>query len=272
MKLMALIKNNEFIEYTSVFNHMYGSLKSSIEDTLQEGKFPVIILDTVGKEKFVQIFPESVSFFIMPKNAEEIIQRLVDRSTSSTDIMLRTEAVKREIEDSKTFNYIFYNNSTLESIVDNFSKKLEELFNKEIERLEIETSINNFRAILDKSSQLEVFIIIEGLMFMLKKADYEYSKKGSNKELIESKVVEIKNSILLCIEFVKKFTGEVTLQEFFDKNVMGEVDKGQYLTPTKAYETWFIKWSSWKQTLTQEQWDIICEKLEKGEPIENLPA
>ena len=83
------IANNEFLEYEEVYtDRYYGTLKSSVEQQLNEGKNVVFDVDVVGGcniKKFYGL--QALSIFIQPPSIEELRARLVGRATDAPEVI-----------------------------------------------------------------------------------------------------------------------------------------------------------------------------------------
>lgn len=259
------IMDNEFIEYTNVYENMYGSLKSSIEDILKKGKYPVIILDVVGKNKFEKIYPDCYSAFILPGSIEEIEKRLRDRNTTEDDLKYRLSSVEEEIEESKNYDIIIDNSSDLDKSINEFISDMNKLLEN--------NTIDKFTTVLESCSEVVLFTIIEGLVGMLFSINQGIkNKKMEITDELEQKVMEIKNSLLLCVQHTSRFGVKEPLVDYFEESVMGESDKGSYKTPSPEYDLWLNFWVSWKNSLSYDQWvDVDKAIVEDNENVPNLP-
>lgn len=123
-EFQRLIDDDQFIESTNVHGKMYGCLKSSVGSVIERGKYPVIILDVVGKEKFDLIYPNNTSIFIHPPAIEILEERIRTREPNviEEEIHRRLGIVKWEIEKSVSCKYTFnmFNHGTLEWAIDEF--------------------------------------------------------------------------------------------------------------------------------------------------------
>ena len=80
-KFESLIKNNEFLEYAKVFNHLYGTSKSQVINNLEKGKNVIFDIDWQGakqiKEKKLKY--ELITFFVLPPSKKVLFERLSNR-------------------------------------------------------------------------------------------------------------------------------------------------------------------------------------------------
>ncbi len=123
------IANQEFIEYTKYNNNYYGTLKSFVQDRLDNGENVIAVIEIQGGMNIKRIFPEAVLIFIMPPSFEELEQRLRKRNTDSEeDILKRMEIARMEIDYRTKYDYTVVNNvleDTVEEIVDIIKKEIE---------------------------------------------------------------------------------------------------------------------------------------------------
>ena len=124
------IKNDELVEWQEVYSkngHLYGTLKSYIENALLEGKVLLLDIDIKGGINVKQAYPdESVSIFIEPPSIDALEQRLIARGTDSEEQMLiRLERAAEELDLGQLFDYKIIN-ETLDKAVQEFKSILNE--------------------------------------------------------------------------------------------------------------------------------------------------
>ena len=108
------------------------------------------------------------------------------------------------------------------------------------------------------------------LIFSIKQS-VEQGKKLIN-EKIEEEFKEVKNTLLIAVQYTKRFGVKNPLEYFFDPSVMTENDKGAYKTLSKEYERWYSFWTDWKNSLKYEEWlDIDKALIEDSSDIPHLP-
>lgn len=104
------INNNEFIEWEEIFGNKYGTLKSEVYNSIEEGKNCVLEIDVEGVQNIQQIFDNVVSIFIAPPNIEELKKRLIKRNTETeASIETRMKRIKKEMEYSSHYDHIIIN-------------------------------------------------------------------------------------------------------------------------------------------------------------------
>lgn len=79
------IQGDEFLEYFEVFanGHMYGTLKNDLQKLLDQGRWVVLEIDIQGTNKALESYPDAITIFIEPPNAEILKERLIKRGTEN---------------------------------------------------------------------------------------------------------------------------------------------------------------------------------------------
>ena len=83
------IQENQFLEYEEVYpDRFYGTLKSEVENNLQEGKNVILDVDVAGGLNIKKIFDkDALLIFIQPPSIEELRKRLEKRGTDSPEVI-----------------------------------------------------------------------------------------------------------------------------------------------------------------------------------------
>ncbi|MCH5198064.1 MAG: guanylate kinase [Oscillospiraceae bacterium] len=105
------VENGDFIEYVQYGKNYYGTLKSEIERLSSLGKIIVLIIEVNGALKFKELFPESVSLFIIPPSIEELKKRIIKRGQNTeADLQKRLQIAQYEMELKDRYDYCVVNN------------------------------------------------------------------------------------------------------------------------------------------------------------------
>jgi len=104
----TLLKKGEIIEYTELFNNLYGTPKKSIEEIFNQGCYPLLRIDVKGAKNIKQLGYQGVFIFILPPNLDTLVQRLKKRQTSQFEIEQRVAKAKEELkyQDDYTFHVV----------------------------------------------------------------------------------------------------------------------------------------------------------------------
>lgn len=129
----AKIEADEFLEYEEVYtDRYYGTLKSQIEEQLENGKNVIFDIDIKGGINVKKFFGErALSLFIQPPGVEELRRRLVSRATDSAEqIEERLAKAEYEMSFASQFDQIIVNDNldtakaeTLNTISEFLNKK-----------------------------------------------------------------------------------------------------------------------------------------------------
>ena len=113
------INENKFVEWNAHFDNYYGTLKSTLEEAIENKKVLLLDIDVNGAINIKKQFPEDTkSIFLKPPSIEELLRRLTDRGTENDEsIKVRKARIPEEMEQAKHFDYEVINDN-LEHAVD----------------------------------------------------------------------------------------------------------------------------------------------------------
>jgi len=103
------IKNNELLEYATVYDHYYGSSRTDLEKVWQEGKTPLMVIDIQGALTFKKLLQNVTTIFIKADNLENLQTRCRQRPMSDADFDKRWQKVLAEIELAKECDFVIIN-------------------------------------------------------------------------------------------------------------------------------------------------------------------
>ena len=118
---------NKFLESFEIFGrgYWYGTFKSRVTASLNEGQWLVLEIDVQGWQKVVEEFPQAITFFVRPPSLEVLEQRLRHRGTENEEaIQRRLEVARHEWQYADQYTYEIINNS-MQQAVDEICQKLE---------------------------------------------------------------------------------------------------------------------------------------------------
>lgn len=123
------IENNEFLEWQDVHGELYGTLKSEFES---DADISFLIVDVLGAKRIQKLIKtKKLLLFLKPPSKEELMRRLLHRSTETEEGALkRLERYDMELEASNLFDIVLENDilkNSLEEIKSIISN--ENLFN-----------------------------------------------------------------------------------------------------------------------------------------------
>ncbi|PID29411.1 MAG: guanylate kinase [Candidatus Cloacimonadota bacterium] len=113
------IEEGSFVEYKNVYGNYYGTLKSYISESIENGKNIVLDIDVQGAKAVKEIFPnDSILIFITPPSLEVLKKRLINRGEDDLEtIEKRLNFAENEIKESKFYDYIVINDILEDSIL-----------------------------------------------------------------------------------------------------------------------------------------------------------
>lgn len=135
VKFLERINSGEFLEYAEVHGNFYGTLKSSIEKSLESGQSVILDIDVQGAGQIRTaassgaglISKSFVDIFITTPSIEELKRRLQCRGEDSPEtIDLRLKNAEIEMRCAFEYKYVIENND-----IDRAYSELKEILEKE---------------------------------------------------------------------------------------------------------------------------------------------
>lgn len=107
----AMIDKGEFAEWAEIYGHLYGTPRSVIEQTLQEGTDLLFDIDGQGSQQLKKNYPRAITIFLIPPSLEALEKRLQKRETDSSAVIgERVAKACAEIAQARDYAYIIINN------------------------------------------------------------------------------------------------------------------------------------------------------------------
>ncbi len=104
------IDEGRFAEWADVHGDYKGTLLSTIDESLAEGKDLLLEIDVQGALQIKKEYPEGIFIFITPPSWEELEERLRGRDTEEEEsLKKRLIDARGEMEFSKHYDYIIIN-------------------------------------------------------------------------------------------------------------------------------------------------------------------
>ena len=105
-----MIRNDELIEYSKVYQDYKGVPKSEVRKAIETNKDIIFRLDVQGAEKIKTLYPHSILIFLTPSSQKDWYKRLGRRRLSKEkDLDMRIKTVQAELKKASIFNYIVIN-------------------------------------------------------------------------------------------------------------------------------------------------------------------
>lgn len=114
-----MIEHNDFLEYATVFENLYGTSRSWVAQTLTKGMDVILEIDWQGCQQIQRLFPDCISIFILPPSLSALSQRLLNRNQDSAEIIKQRLAdVRESTSHVDEFNYVIMNDDFTTAIND----------------------------------------------------------------------------------------------------------------------------------------------------------
>ncbi|WP_415303628.1 guanylate kinase [Candidatus Pelagibacter sp. Uisw_090] len=129
-KFEGLIKNEEFLEYARVFNHLYGTTRTPVIEKLEKGENVIFDIDWQGADqiKNKKLNYKLITFFILPPSKEVLFDRLSNRDMK--DKLIVEERMKEFSRD--VLHWINYDYVIINDHLDECYSKISNLIDAEI--------------------------------------------------------------------------------------------------------------------------------------------
>ncbi|GAB4374306.1 MAG: guanylate kinase [Calditrichia bacterium] len=116
-EFMRRVKNEEFLEYQEVHGNLYGTLKSQVQELMEQGFTVLFDIDVYGALNIKKQYPEALLVFLMPPSLEELKKRLRERKTDNEEeIEKRLRRLPEEYAQAEKFDYIVINRDLAETV------------------------------------------------------------------------------------------------------------------------------------------------------------
>ncbi len=146
-----LIGNEEFLEYARVFNNLYGTTRTPVIESLNNGKHVLFDIDWQGAEqiKNKKLNYKLITFFILPPSKEVLFERLSNRHMGDKKIVKeRMDQFNHDVLHWINYDYVVVNDtltncfykilSLIKAELNNDSKDYDkDLIRKHVEKLTI---------------------------------------------------------------------------------------------------------------------------------------
>ena len=113
-KFESLIKNEEFLEYAKVFNHLYGTTITPVIEKLEKGKNVIFDIDWQGADqiKNKKLDYKLITFFILPPSKSVLFERLSNRDMKDKLIVEeRMKEFSRDVLHWINYDYVIINDN-----------------------------------------------------------------------------------------------------------------------------------------------------------------
>ncbi len=129
-KFEQLIKNEEFLEYAKVFEHLYGTTRTPVIQKLEKGQNVIFDIDWQGADliKNKKLNYKLITFFVLPPSKQILFERLSNRDMK--DKLIAEERMKEFSRD--VLHWINYDYVVINENIDECYSKISNLIDAEI--------------------------------------------------------------------------------------------------------------------------------------------
>ncbi len=113
----SMIDEGAFVEWAQVYDDLYGTSFSSLEEQIASGLDVLLDLDTQGAKNIKKHFKNSVLIYVLPPSLDVLEKRLMARGTDDeTVIKSRMKKTSNEIKQCVWYDYIVVNDDLEKAI------------------------------------------------------------------------------------------------------------------------------------------------------------
>lgn len=107
---MNMLHNGEFLEHQEVYGNLYATPKRYVDELMAKGNDVVLEIDVKGALEVKRNNPNAIMIFLLPKDNNTLINRLVGRNTETQEALaIRIAAAQNEIACSVDYEYVVVN-------------------------------------------------------------------------------------------------------------------------------------------------------------------
>jgi len=113
-KFEQLIRNEEFLEYAKVFNHLYGTTRTPVIEKLEKGQNVIFDIDWQGADqiKNKKLNYKLITFFVLPPSKKVLFDRLSSRDMKDKLIVEeRMKDFSRDVLHWINYDYVVVNDN-----------------------------------------------------------------------------------------------------------------------------------------------------------------
>ena len=111
-QFLEILNAGGFLESADVHGAKYGTSQSGVDTALQAGVDVILEIDWQGAAQVRNIYPQSISIFILPPSVEALEHRLNNRGQDSAEVITKRVAVAHEeMRHVVDFDYVTINDT-----------------------------------------------------------------------------------------------------------------------------------------------------------------
>lgn len=146
-KFEKRIKENKFLEYATVHDNYYGTLKSEIEKKWNNGKDIILDIDYQGGQQISKQLEKNklLKIFILPPSMEVLKERIINRAENSIEeIEKRLKNSRNEVNYASEYDFVVINDD-LNTAINEIKSIITTKRIANIDKNELKNFINNLQ-------------------------------------------------------------------------------------------------------------------------------
>lgn len=109
-QFQEMLAQDELLEHALVYGNYYGPPKFGVREALARGEDVILRIDVQGAEYVRKTIEGAILIFVAPGSYEELISRLVNRGTESSEsLAVRLATYEKEMQAAANFDYMVIN-------------------------------------------------------------------------------------------------------------------------------------------------------------------
>jgi guanylate kinase len=105
-----LADKGAFVEWATVYNDLYGTSLSSVEEQIAAGRDVLLDVDPQGAKNIKRRFEDTVLVYVLPPSLEILEKRLRERNTDKEGVIEhRLKEAFQEIKECVWYDYVIIN-------------------------------------------------------------------------------------------------------------------------------------------------------------------
>ncbi|HJZ76317.1 MAG TPA: guanylate kinase [Vicinamibacterales bacterium] len=113
----SMVQAGEFLEWASLYGHLYGTCAADTEQLLARGQDVVLVIDVQGARKVRAAGVRATTVFVMPPSFATLEQRLRGRSKDSEpQIQRRLQVARDEVAAYSEYDFVVVNDDVTAAV------------------------------------------------------------------------------------------------------------------------------------------------------------
>jgi guanylate kinase len=109
-EFVARRDRGEFLEWAAYGDHLYGTLRASVDTVLAAGRHVLLDIEVQGAAQVRTHRDDVVTIFVLPPSAEVLLRRLRGRgSEGPSQVAARVARARRELEEATRYDHVVVN-------------------------------------------------------------------------------------------------------------------------------------------------------------------